>query len=208
MLSLDFNPFPVLETPRLLLRRPLPEDAADLFLMRSDPEVMRYIPRPLAQTVADVTDVLSMIDGYLTSNERINWAIEWKETGATIGLIGYVNIRPEHHRGEVGYSLARAWHRRGIMREALAVILAYGFENLDFHSIEAIIDEENLPSGRLLEDAGFRREAHFLQDFLYNGQYRNSIHYGMLQLDWKGRAGAPHVFNNKIDGVLITNASQ
>ena len=44
----DFNPFPVLTTDRLILRRPLMEDAADLFEMRSDPQVMQFIPRPLA----------------------------------------------------------------------------------------------------------------------------------------------------------------
>ena len=185
MLTIDFNPFPTLETPRLTLRRPMPEDAADLFLMRSDPEVMRYIPRPLAQTPADVAVLLELINGFLEKNERINWAIEWKETGAVIGLIGYVNIRPEHHRGEIGYSLARAWHRKGIMREALAATLDYGFGPLDFHSVEAIINEDNLPSGKLLEDVGFRKEAHFLEDFLHNGNFRNSVHYGMLQREWE-----------------------
>ncbi len=208
MLTIDFNPFPVLETPRLILRRPIREDAADLFLMRSDPEVMRYIPRPLAQTQADVEMLIELIDSYVMKNERINWAIEWKESGAVIGLIGYVNVQPDHHRAEVGYALARAWHRKGIMREALASALAYGFQVLDFHSVSAVTDEENAASGGLLTDAGFRHEARFLEDFLHDGRYRNSLHYGMLQREWQAHPRTAYVFNNKIDGVLITNASQ
>jgi ribosomal-protein-alanine N-acetyltransferase len=185
MASLNFNPFPVLETPRLILRRPLMSDAADLLEMRSDPQVMQYIPRPLAKSEEDVRDLLKMLDGYLEQNERINWAIEWKECEKVLGLIGYVNTKPEHSRAEVGYSLNRGWHRRGIMREALSAVLAYGFEGMQLHTIEAIIDANNIASGKLLEDAGFRREAFFREDFFYNGTFRNSIHYGLLQHEFK-----------------------
>lgn len=183
MLSINFNPFPQIETQRLRLRRPLLADAADVFEMRSDPQVMQYIPRPLAKTVEDAADVIRMVDDFIEKNERINWSIEWKETGKVIGLIGYVNIKPEHDRAEVGYSLNRAWHRRGIMREALNAVVDFGFNSLRLHTIEAIIDAENVASGKLLEDTGFRQEAYFREDFFYNGRFRNSIHYGLLQAD-------------------------
>lgn len=183
MISPNFNPFPVLGTPRLSLRRPVETDAADLLVMRSDPEVMQYIPRPLARTESDVLDLITLLDGFIEKNERINWAIEWKATGRVVGMIGYVNIKPEHYRAEIGYSLSRVWQRRGIMREALAAVVAYGFGDLHLHTIEAIIDSENTPSGKLLEDAGFIQEACFREDFFYNGRFRNSIHYGLLRPD-------------------------
>jgi ribosomal-protein-alanine N-acetyltransferase len=126
-----------------------------------------------------------MLDQFVESNERINWAIEWKESGKVVGMIGYVNLKPEHGRGEVGYALTRAWHRQGIMREALTAVLKYGFEQMDLHSVEAIIDAENIASGNLLASVGFRQEAHFLEDFFFNGAYRNSIHFGLLRAEWK-----------------------
>ena len=185
MRTLDFNPFPVIETPRLLLRRPLPSDAADLLVMRSDPEVMQFIPRPLAKTEEDVLVLLRMLDEFTDRNERINWGIEWKESGRLIGMIGFVHIHPEHSRAEVGYSLTRAWHRKGIMREALSAVLEFGFREWELHSVLAIIDAENKPSGSLLVDAGFRQEAHFLEDFCHDCRYRNSIHYGMLHHEFR-----------------------
>lgn len=190
MRSPSFNPFPVLTTPRLNLRRVTVADAADIFEMRSDSQVMQYIPRPLAQSIEDVESLIRMIDEFVEKNERINWAIEWKETGKVIGMVGYVNLKPEHNRAEVGYSLTRAWHRKGIMREALQEVLRYGFETMQLHSVEAITDAENVASGRLLLDVGFRQEAHFIEDFHYNGQFRNSIHYGLLQREW---AAQPHI---------------
>jgi ribosomal-protein-alanine N-acetyltransferase len=180
MITPDFNPFPILETPRLLLRRPQLSDAADIFEMRSDPEVMRYIPRPLAKSLEDVHELLRMVDEFVEKNERINWAIEWKDSGKVIGMAGYVNLKPEHDRAEVGYSLNRAWHRKGVMREALKAILGFGFNTMKLHSVEAIIDEENAASGALLANVGFRQEACFIEDFYLGGQFRNSVHFGLL----------------------------
>jgi ribosomal-protein-alanine N-acetyltransferase len=146
---------------------------------------MRYIPRPLATSQDDVTALIEMINDFTEKAERINWAMEWRETGEVIGLLGYVNIKHEHQRAEVGYSLGRAWHRRGIMREAVIEVMRYGFQELNLHSIEAIVDAENTASTQLLINIGFRQEAYFREDFLWNGVFRNSLHYGMLRAEWK-----------------------
>ena len=178
---MTFTPFPDLETDRLVLRQLRNDDAADVFVIRSDPEVMQYIPRPLAVTVDDAAAVIQMINGFIEKGEKINWAITAKSTGKVIGIIGYVNIEPAHFRAEVGYSLSRAWHRQGIMREALPCVLKYGFEHMNLHSVEAIIDADNIASGGLLLTTGFVQEAFFNEDFYYEGKFRNSIHYGMLR---------------------------
>ena len=49
MLVLNFNPFPNLESDRLLLRRIDENDVKEIFAMRSDSENMKYIPRPLVK---------------------------------------------------------------------------------------------------------------------------------------------------------------
>jgi len=183
--SFSFLPFPVLETSRLLLRRTTLQDASDIFEMRSDPEVMKYIPRPIAKSEEDVFALIHLIDGFIETGERINWAIELKENGKVLGLIGYVNISVEHQRAEVGYSLNRSWHRKGIVKEALKAVLDFGFANMKLHTVNAIVDAENTPSASLLENVGFRKEAHFLEDFLWNGNFRNSIHYGILNREWE-----------------------
>lgn len=67
------------------------------------------------------------------------------------------------------------------MREALGCVLKYGFEHTYLHSVEAITDADNIASGNLLLATGFVQEAFFKEDFYFNGQFRNSIHYGMLR---------------------------
>jgi len=176
-----FQTFPVLQTPRFILRQLQAADAADIFRYRSDPEVMRYIPRPLATCEADALATINMIAEAYSKEDGINWAMELKSTGEVAGVIGYVHRKPEHNRAEVGYALRRDLHRQGLMREALVEVLRYGFEEMNLHSIEAIIDAENVASGGLLENVGFRQEAYFMEDFLHNGVYRDSVFYGMLR---------------------------
>lgn len=179
-----FTPFPTLKTERLILRQPAGTDAADLFEMRSDPQVMQYIPRPLAKTLDDMTPFLKMLSDALEEGKGINWAIELKDSGKVVGLIGYVRLNLDHQRAEVGYSLTRSFHRRGIMLEAIQAIINYGFDGpMKLHSIEAIVDADNIASAMLLERVGFVKEAYFREDFLHNGQFRNSVHYGLLQSD-------------------------
>ena len=54
MLTLNFNPFPILTSERLRFRRLTDSDANEVFELRSNPETMKYIPRPLTKTINDV----------------------------------------------------------------------------------------------------------------------------------------------------------
>lgn len=170
-------------TKRLILRKAQLNDAADLFPMRSDPEVMRYIPRPLAKNIEDVEALLTMIIGFWETGERLNWMMENKATGKAIGMVGFVEILKEHNRAELGYMLDKSYHRQGYMTEAISAIVNHGFNTMGLHTIFAIVDEENKPSMAILEQAGFNQEGIFREDFLHNGEYRNSVYYGKLKVE-------------------------
>jgi ribosomal-protein-alanine N-acetyltransferase len=51
VLTIDLSIFPVLTTERLVLRELRPSDAEQVLAMRSDPEVMQHVNRPLAHTI-------------------------------------------------------------------------------------------------------------------------------------------------------------
>jgi|SRR5215217_2716349 len=180
MLTLNFAPFPELETDRLRLRKLKPEDAPALFVLRSDPEIMKYIPRPLAVSVDDVTSLIDMINGLLDKNESISWAIALKDTDQIIGTIGFVRLSKENHRGEVGYMLSKDFQGKGFVVEALKAIIDFGFSQLKFHTIFAIVDPENIASVKLLERNEFVKEAHFREDCYYDGRFLDSVHYSLM----------------------------
>lgn len=180
MLIFDFTDFPVLQTERLLLRQIIKDDANEMFALRSNPEIMQYIPREMPKTIDDAIKHIEFMQGLLESGECINWAICLKEDNVLIGNIGYFRMQPENHRAEIGYMLGPEFQGKGIMQEALTKIIYYGFETMKLHSIEAVTDPENYASWGLLEKNGFIREGHFKEDCYWQGKYLDSFVYSLL----------------------------
>ena len=180
MLTLNFEPYPVLSTERLLLRKQRESDADEVLYLRSHKELMKYIPRPLLK---DREDAKTFIRGNLelvSRNEAINWGITSKEEDKVIGFIGLFNFQKEHFRCEVGYLLHDGWHGKGIMSEALPVVLDYGFRILQLHSVEATIDPDNIASAKVLEKNNFTRDAYFKENVFYEGRFMDTVIYSLL----------------------------
>lgn len=180
MLTINFTPFPNLETERLVLRRVNENDANEIFALRSNPETMKYIPRPLAKSIDDALEHIALIDAKIESNEGINWAITYKDNPKLIGIIGHYRIKPEHFRAEVGYMLLPEYYRKGIISEAIKEVVNYGFNEMKLHSIEAIIDPENFGSARVLEKNNFVKEAHLKENEFYEGRFLDTVIYSIL----------------------------
>ena len=180
MLKLNFNPFPLITTERLVLRQVSSFDVNEIFFLRSDEEVLRYIQRKPAKNIEEAIQFIQLLNTALANNESINWAITIKNNPKLIGNICLWNIQPEHSRAEVGYSLHTAWQGKGIMHEAITAVLRYGFNTMKLHSIEGQVDPENTPSIKLLEKNGFVREAYFKENFFFNGKFFDSAVYSLL----------------------------
>ena len=180
MLDINFSPFINIETERLYLRRVMKEDVHEIFALRSDKEIMKYIPRPLVKTQEEALAHIAMIDEKIENNEGINWAITLKGSPKLIGIIGHYRIKPEHFRAEIGYMLLPEYQGKGIVSEAIKEVVHYGFEVMNLHSIEAIIDPENFASEKVLQKNGFVKEAHFKENAYYEGRFLNSVIYSIL----------------------------
>ena len=180
MLIINFDPFPNLETERLLLRRVDANDIKEIFALRSNPETMKYIPRPLVKTDEEALAHIAMIDGKIDSNEGINWAITLKNNPKLIGIIGHYMIKPEHYRAEIGYMLLPEYHGKGIVSEAVKEVVKYGFEVMKLHSIEAVLDHENYGSAKVLEKNGFVKEAHLKENSFFEGRFLDTLIYSIL----------------------------
>jgi ribosomal-protein-alanine N-acetyltransferase len=180
MLELNFNPFPIIETERLILRQCTHEDTSDFYVLRSDKNVMKYIPRPIAKNHADAAAVIDTMNDGISKNESINWAITVKGNSKLIGVIGYYRTKKEHFRSEIGYILNPTYQGMGIMDEALKAAINFGFIKMKLHSIEAVVDPENLPSRKLLEKNLFIKEAHLKENEFYDGKFLDTIIYSKI----------------------------
>lgn len=185
MLTFNFNPFPQLETDRLILREHTMSDVRDLFKLRTNDEVHRYMNRP-KDTFEKVEEITRKIMDNAAKNEGIMWAICLKNDPTLIGNIGFWQTTPEHHRAEIGYILHPSHWKKGIMSEAMATALKYGFENMKLHSVEGHVNPNNTASIRVLEKHGFVREAYFREDYFFDGKFFDSAVYCLLASDYFG----------------------
>ena len=182
MLQPDFSNLPEIKTARLLLRKISNTDAAEILKLRSDEQVMRFIDKEKAATIVDAEIFIKRIIQSLDSNDGITWAITLKEDPHTlIGTIGYWRLIKEHYRAEIGYMLNPEYWKKGIMREALLKVIDVGFTLLKLHSIEAHINPGNKASAGILTGTGFVKEAHFRENFFFNGSFRDTAIYSRLQ---------------------------
>ena len=181
MSTFSFLPFKDLASERLLLRQITPGDVNEIFELRSDPETMKYIPRPLVTSIDEAMNHIEMIQDKTEKNEGINWAITLKGSSKMIGIIGHYRVKWEHFRSEIGYMLLPEYQGKGIISEAIQLMINYGFYEMQMHSLEAIIDPKNTASAKVLEKNNFVREAHFLQNEFYDGKFLDTVIYSILK---------------------------
>jgi RimJ/RimL family protein N-acetyltransferase len=74
-------------------------------------------------------------------------------------VIGMIDARIHSPEVEIGYGLARAHWGKGYMREAVRTVIDWAFEQPSIYRVCATTDLENIPSQRVLEKVGMRREG-------------------------------------------------
>ena len=178
-----FEKFPILESERLIYREFEKNDKDALFSIKSDFRVMNYMDSPKH---VSLQDSINMIENILVSFKEktgINWAIINKSTGEFIGYLGFWRLIKQHCRAEIGYALKPEFWGKGLMKESFDILIDFGFKNLQVHSIEADVNPQNIKSIHLLEKKGFRKEAHFRENYLYKDNYLDSFIYSLLEGD-------------------------
>lgn len=184
MLTINFQPFPILESERLVFRRLKDSDAPEVFKIRSNPERMKYIPRPILQNEEEALAMIQMMNAKIDENTDINWGVCLKNSDKIIGFMGFYRVQPDSYRTEIGYMILPEYDGKGYVSEAVTTMLNYAFNTVGFHSVEAVIDPNNFGSARVLEKNGFRKEAHFIENFFWNNEFIDSVHYGLLKREF------------------------
>lgn len=181
MKSLNFTPFPILESERLRFRKLTNEDAPEILKLRGNPEIMKFIPRPLLTDIDGALAHIKIINDNIDKNTDINWAVTEKNNDKCIGIMGFYRTQPEHFRTELGYMISTEHSGKGYVTEAVNTLLNFAFNQLNFHSIEAVIDSRHIASERVLIKNGFVKEAHFKENFYYNNEFTDTVIYSLLK---------------------------
>ena len=187
MTETQFTP---LESARLILRRFTDADLAPFLAYLNDPEVERYqtwesYTKREAQAAIDTQKEL--VPGVL--GRWFTFALESKETGALVGHVALSVKAEDERQAEIGFTLAREYHGKGLGFEAASRVLDYVFSELKLHRVTAITDCANTRSVALLERLGMRREGHFIQNVWFKGKWGDEYSYAILRDEWLRQRG-------------------
>jgi [ribosomal protein S5]-alanine N-acetyltransferase len=153
-----------LTTARLLLRQLMPDDARQLYLLNSDPEVLRYTGDLPYTSIEEARTFILRYNQYsLYQCGRL--AMIEKETGWFIGWCG-LKYRVFEDETELGYRLKKEFWNRGFATEAALACIRYGFQELKRSCIIGRVLKANKASIRVLEKIGMT----YLKDFEFDGQ--------------------------------------
>ncbi|MFJ7935801.1 GNAT family N-acetyltransferase [Sporosarcina sp. NPDC096371] len=176
--------FPIIETKRLILRQVTLDDAADMFHYLSDQDVVKPMGLDPFQTVKDVWDEIKWYTAIYEEGTGIRWGITLKDSGKVIGSCGFLNRIPKHYRAEVGYEVSKDYWGQGIASEALEAVVQYGYYHLQLERIEALIEPANVPSQKLVEKQGFKKEGLLRHYEFTRGKFDNLYMYSIIKRDF------------------------
>ena len=187
-------PIPVypIQTARLLLRPFTPADLDDLFAYMSREDVVRY----LYGGVKDRAESETLIQKWMATptlekdGDQLNLAVVLAADGRQPG-IGEVTIKLtslEHRQASIGWVFNPDYHGHGYATEAAAAMLALGFTQFVLHRIFASCDARNTASYKVMQRLGLRREAHFIHNEIFKGEWGEELVYAILQGEWANRA--------------------
>src|SRR4051812_8587645 len=121
----------------------------------------------------------------VSTPDSTNLAIE--VDGDAAGAIGFVvGTDVERFSAEIGYWLGEAHWGRGITTEALMLVTDYVFRSANLLRLFALPFADNRGSIRVLEKAGYVREAILKSSSVKYGTPRDQALYARVNPDWKG----------------------
>jgi RimJ/RimL family protein N-acetyltransferase len=164
--------------------RPARVSDAPLFRSwRAESSVRRFQPLrdvALSQIRNDVA-AQNIDDLYRSRGERFQWVVEAGSSPA--GWITLVVGNWEHGLCETGFALTTDYQGRGVMTQALTLLLPELFFNTQIQRVEARCAVENIASARVLEKVGFRREGVLRGYFLLHDRRVDHYLYSVLRND-------------------------
>jgi len=178
------------------LRRIRGIDAPDICRLARDREISRFtfIPRPY--TLENAEQFIKLTQKHWRSKRAYRFGIEDPKTGRIIGMIGLEVINYRHKNVEIGYWLGKPYWGRGLMTEAVRLVLRVCFRELKLKRVCAHVFPQNTSSMRLLDRCGFTPEGRLRKVMLRRKRWQDAFVYSMLReeygnVDQKCRSGRP-----------------
>jgi RimJ/RimL family protein N-acetyltransferase len=179
---------PTLEGYHLRLRAPRRADTLTLFNWYNDPETVAPFDRFTVDTLSDFETALA---GAAEDPQSLapRFVVERKSDDRVLGFVGHYRAHPVLELTDVWYVLGERSERgKGYGREAVGLLVDYLFHAMPIQRVGATVDVENVPSFKLLERLGFRREGVLVSALFHHGTWHDVAVYGVTRSEWAAKS--------------------
>lgn len=172
--------FPIIETERLLLRQFVDNDLENVFKGLSHPEIIKYYGVSF-QTLEATKEQMTFFTDLEKKETGIWWAVCSADNKIFYGAGGLSSLNKEHKKAEIGFWLISEFWGKGIMKEAMPLICNYGFDNLELHRIEGLVESENKNCKNAMAKLDFQHEGTMKECEIKNGRFINLDIYAKVK---------------------------
>jgi len=128
----------------------------------------------------------------LLTRETAFLLIETIEDHHAVGYVRYTLVKfpdTDCPHPDIGFGIAdRDARRKGLAKEAVALLVTYLFSGYAAERVSAFTDAENLAAQRVLEASGFRQEGTLRRASFRDGSWRDIAIYGLLRSEWESES--------------------
>jgi ribosomal-protein-alanine N-acetyltransferase len=182
---------PVLKGAQVVLRELRTSDAPSLLAMLTTEEVSRFISPP-PTTVEAFERFIAWTHRMRTAGTYACFAVTVQGFDTAIGIFQVRELEPGFGSGEWGFAIGSPFWGTGVFQEGAELVLAFAFETLGVHRLEARCAVANGRGNGALRKVGAVQEGVLRKSFLRNGEYLDQVLYAIVEDDWRApRDAAP-----------------
>lgn len=171
----------ILESDKIRLRKPEPEDLEFLYSLENNPEFWFVSDSKAPYSKWQLKQHIEHTVYDIYANKELRLIIEDKETKQNLGLIDLFEFDPFHSRIGLGILINTNYRNKGIAGDSIKLVSEYCLNILEINQIWCNIDVKNLVSIKLFENAGFKNTGILKEWKLQNGKFKDVLFYQLLR---------------------------
>ncbi len=175
---------PTIELDGARLRPLRMADTAALYAYLNNPAVTELTSYPEV-TIALAEAIIERSLSRWAAGELSKWGVALQHDDQLVGTCGFNEHSQAHRWAELAYDLAQPHWGKGLMRNAVAVLLERVFQQELLNRVQAFVRIDNRRSQGLLERCRFVREGCLKSYRVCRGQPHDFYIYGLLRSDWE-----------------------
>lgn len=173
---------------KIVLRGIRNSDTKSIQCYAKNREISKYTDLPHPFSLKDVQNLINQIKRDIKKRGGYQLGIELQVTGEIIGIIGLTSI-DKHKKAEIEYWIGKKYWGQGITKEAIKLILDFGFKKLKLNRIYAKAIPKNIASWKLLEKCGFSYEGKLRESLFEKRKFVDLLVYSILKREYKSFKG-------------------